>query len=167
MKIFRIILIIFFVLMAAVFGVIFGILAPVALKFGGLVSQELAEHHVLLLWIVGGVIGSILPCVLFVLKRYGIAFLCSAVGTVLILIVHSDFEAMRVESLDSSGSPSFMYLPQIFTTVLLLLYFGLSQHQRIHAMLDRRERERNAAAPSILSKEALQSPKHAKGKKRH
>jgi hypothetical protein len=167
MRIFRVILIVVFVLMSAVFGVIFGILAPVALKFGGLVSPELANHHALLLWMASGIIGSIVPCVLFVLKRYGVAFLCSAAGTVLVLIVHSDFETMRTTSLNTNASPSFMYLPQIFITVLLLLYFGLSQYKRIHSMLDRREKVRNAAAPSILSKSTDQPVGKRKRGKRH
>lgn len=152
MNVYRVIMKVALILLSGVFGVFFGVLAPLFLMSGA-VQPEFAEQAVFRVWLVMAIVGYFIPTVLSMLKFYKTAGVFSVIGTVLALIVHSEIEAMR--AVNNAASTAFMYLPQIFVTILLLIYVVLDNYPRVDKYFhEKKLREQNAQAPSVLSSNA-------------
>jgi len=143
MKAVKIILKILIILLASVWGVFFGILTPIIIMGGDL---PIANHYILKVWIIAAAAGYFMPCFLAMLGKAKTAAVFSAAGTAMTLYLHTVMSSMfNPEDLDKIDA-SFMYLPQIFMTVLTILYiFVINPHY-----LSGRNKKINAPAPSIF-----------------
>jgi hypothetical protein len=127
-------------LLTSLWGVIFGILAPIAVMGS---EMGIASHHALRVWIIMAAAGYFAPCVLIMLNKSKTAAAFSIIGTILSLYIHSVF---------SEHAESFMYLPQIFMTILAVLYVFVINPHYITGKIQERNERLNAPAPSILEK---------------
>jgi hypothetical protein len=126
--------------LTAVWGLILGIAAPLFIMSSDL---GIASHHVLRVWLVMAVVGYFAPCFLMMFDKSKIAAGFSIAGTVMALYIHSVF---------SEHAQSFTYLPQIFMTILTLLYIFIINPHYITEVNQKRLAKLNAPAPSIFEK---------------
>ncbi|MDR2531376.1 MAG: hypothetical protein LBC82_00830 [Oscillospiraceae bacterium] len=131
------------ILLTSVWGFFFGILAPIVLMNGDL---EVSSHYIMKVWLVAAIAGYFVPCFLIMLGRAKIAACFAIAGTALTLFIHVILEPITVEN------ASFMYLPQIFITILIILYVFITNPHYISDIKQKRYERLNAPAPSILSK---------------
>jgi hypothetical protein len=126
------------IVLTSIWGVLFGILAPLAVMNS---DMGIASHHALRVWLVMAVVGYFAPCLLMMFNKAKLAAAFSVAGTGLALYVHSVF---------SEHAESFMYLPQIFMTILAVIYVFVMNPHYITEPKKKRKDKLNAPAPSIL-----------------
>lgn len=127
--------------LTSIWGLLFGIGLPLfAMNSEAEVS---AYKGTLWLWIFMAVIGLIAPCLLIMLDKTKTAAGLSAAGTVLALHIHSSL---------SEYIYSVAYLPQIFMTILAVLYVFVVNPHYITGQAEKRNAKLNAPAPSIFDK---------------
>ncbi|MCL2698207.1 MAG: hypothetical protein FWE74_09030 [Oscillospiraceae bacterium] len=138
MKAARITIRITVLLLTSVWGVFIGLLGPVIIMNS---EMGIASHHALRVWLVASVVGYFMPCFLIMLDKSKTAAAFAATGTVLTLYIHSVF---------SEHAHSFTYLPQIFMTILAMVYIFVINPHYIAGVNEKRLAKLNAPAPSIL-----------------
>jgi len=131
------------ILLTATWGVFLGILAPLIIARG---EDPIFRHYVMDVWLIAGIIGYIIPCFLVMLNVYKTAAGFSIAGTVMYLYVHGVMMSLRNREQDYYEA-SFMYLPQIFMTVMTILNIYIMSQ-----ISEKKKEQRNAKAPSILDK---------------
>jgi hypothetical protein len=126
--------------LAAVWGLLLGIAGPLFIMGS---DMQIASHHALRVWLVMAVAGLIAPCFLVMLDKSRTAAIFAVGGTALMLYIHTVF---------AEHTYTFTYMPQLFMTILTILYvFILNPHYVTEPNQRRRDRL-NAPAPSILDK---------------
>lgn len=144
----RIILKILILFLTSTWGLIFGIFSPLLMMNYDVVDYSLSEHPVFILWLIMGISGYIVPCVFVMLKLYKLSCVFSVSGTIMVFVIHSTFLNMKAGNVETS--PSFMYLPQILMTILVIIFAVMENFKQIMEIFSRREEKLNAKAPSIL-----------------
>jgi peptidoglycan/LPS O-acetylase OafA/YrhL len=126
--------------MTSIWGVLLGILAPIVIMNS---EMEIASHHALRVWLVMAAAGYLAPCFLIMFDKAKIAAASAIAGTALMLYIHEVF---------AGHTYTFMYMPQIFMTILAVLYvFAVNPHY-ITGQVQKRKDKLNAPAPSIFDK---------------
>lgn len=151
MKAIKIILKIIMLFLTAIWGIGCGILFPAFILATGdeIVATDIANSSVIIIWLVTAIIGYVIPAVLVMCRFCKTASVLSLAGFVGILVVYSGFADLYQYTQDSSG-PSELYLPCIFITITILIITVLENIPAIKAQLEKRNNEKNAAAPSIF-----------------
>ena len=137
------------ILLTSVWGVLFGILTPVFIMGGDL---PVASHYIIKVWLVMAVAGYLAPCVFVMLDMSRTAAAFSVSGTALSLFIHGVMSSMFNPSDADKIDASFMYLPQIFMTILTILYIFVVNPQYLSGINRKRAAKFNAPAPSIMEK---------------
>ncbi|MCL2636742.1 MAG: hypothetical protein FWD48_00075 [Oscillospiraceae bacterium] len=135
-KIIRIIIL----LITSVCGVFLGVIAPLFIMNSEL---GIASHHALRVWLIAAAVGYFAPCFLIMLDKAKLAAACAIAGTALTLYIHAVF---------SEHAYSFTYMPQIFMTILAVIYVFVINPHYITGRIENRREKLNAPAPSILEK---------------
>jgi hypothetical protein len=148
MKAAKITIRILILLLTSIWGVFFGLLTPIYI-----LNEPLFEilHNIAAVWAIMAVVGYFIPCFLVMLDLSKIAAGISIVGTIMTLYIHSALTSLHKTGIgEESPDASFMYLPQIFMTILTILYvFIINPHYITQAQQKRKDRH-NAPTPSIL-----------------
>lgn len=154
MKILSIILRILIVISTCIWGVACGVLFPlvILLSDGSLINPEIANHHVIPVWLIVSLVGYVLPAAFILCRRYKLAAGFSLAGLVGVLYVYAKFAELYVNTPDSNG-PTELYLPCIFITIGILVLAVIENRQLIFKKFEQHSEKKNAAAPSILSDE--------------
>ena len=153
MKIIKIILKIFMLILTAIWGIGCGVLFPVFIMTSdGIVDATIANDPVIIIWLVTAIIGYIIPALLVMAKFCKTASAMSLAGFVGILVVYSRFAELYKYTEGSSG-PSELYLPCMFITIIIMIIAVLENMHIIKEKLEKREEEKNAVAPSILDRD--------------
>ena len=84
------------IIVTAIWGIFFGIMFPVTMLTGGIMSEPLSGSPVMVVWLVTSVLGFILPCFLTMLGKRKPAIVLSVLGILSILLMHFMFENMKV-----------------------------------------------------------------------
>ena len=151
MKALSIVLKILIVISTCVWGVACGILFPlvILLSDGSVVSPDIANHHVIPVWLAVSVIGYVLPAAFALCRRYKLAAGFSIAGLIGILYVYAKFAELYVYTPDSNG-PTELYLPCIFITIGVLALAVIENRDLIRKKMEQHSEKKNAVAPSIL-----------------
>jgi hypothetical protein len=144
--------------LTSVWGVFFGLIGPVIIMGGDIIVSDtggsyvdVSGHFVIRLWVAATIAGYFVPCFLMMLNRTKAAACFALLGTVLTLYIHTILGTMT--------EASFMYMPQIFMTILAVIYIFVINPHYITGRIDRRSERLNAPAPSILgSRDDIRSP---------
>ena len=166
MKVAKIVLKVIILIMTSIWGIIFGIFAPLSIKFGDIVNPEIAQHYIIIVWLTNSIVCYIAGTVLIMLNLYKTAAVFHSVGMVVSFVIYGTFEQLYQGHTDKS--PAALYMPIIFVTLLTIALAVIANWDKITAMLNSNEKKKYEASPSILGgtfkyedKKALQ-----KGKKR-
>ena len=122
-------------IIAVVFNVI-GVIVEITTEY----SQLGKIMVILIFWLIFTVICYIAPVFFAMFKKY---FICGALtfcGMICVFILHEMLP----------GGPSYLYMPLLFITLLGILLAIFGNWDKIHGTIEKREKEKNKAAPSIL-----------------
>lgn len=151
MKVIKIILKVLMLILTAIWGMGCGILFPVFILASGeeIVAADIANSPIIIVWLITAIIGFIIPTTLVMCRKYIIASIMSVIGFIGILIVYSGFADLYQYTSESSG-PSELYMPCIFITITIIFIAFLEKSKLIKENLDKRNQQKEAAAPSIF-----------------
>jgi hypothetical protein len=138
------------IFLTSTWGVFFGILAPIFIKDGDFMPESVI--YIANVWFVMAAAGYFAPCFLVMFNLAKSAAVSSVIGTVLALYIHAVMRPVY-NNHEEINDVSFMYLPQIFMTVMTILYVFI-----VNDFKSKREEKHNAPAPSILSRDGNQPP---------
>ena len=122
-------------IIAVVFNVI-GVIVEITTEY----SQLGKIMGLLIFWLIFTVICYIAPVFFAMFKKY---FICGALtfcGMICVFILHEMLP----------GGPSYLYMPLLFITLIGILLAIFGNWDKIHGTIEKREKEKNKAAPSIL-----------------
>lgn len=141
----------FMLFFAAIWGIGSGILFPAIILATGdtLVSADIAESPVVVLWLITSIAGYVIPSILVMCRLFKIASALSLCGFMGTLFVYSGF-CQLYSHIEGSNGPSELYMPCIFITIFIIAITVLENADKIKAVLDGRNEKKNAAAPSIF-----------------
>ena len=132
MKVFVIILKVLMMIATGVIAVVLNILGLISL-----ITTQTTDVSsiigILIFWMSFTVICYIVPVFFAMLKKYFICGGLTFVGLICVLILHEMLP----------GDPGYLYMPLLIITVLGILL-------AIHGNIEKREKEKNKAAPSVL-----------------
>ena len=129
MKVFVIILKVLMMIATGVIAVVLNILGLISL-----ITNQTTD--------VSSIIGILIFWISFfaMLKKYFICGTLTFVGLICVLILHEMLP----------GDPGYLYMPLLIITVLGILLAIFGNWDKIHGNIEKREKEKNKAAPSVL-----------------
>ena len=134
MKVFVIILKVLMMIATGVIAVVLNILGLISL-ITTQTTDVSSIMGILIFWMSFTVICYIVPVFFAMLKKY---FICG--GLICVLILHEMLP----------GDPGYLYMPLLIITVLGILLAIFGNWDKIHGNIEKREKEKNKAAPSVL-----------------
>lgn len=151
MKAIKIILKCIMLFLTAIWGIGCGILFPLVILGMGeeVVTADIANDYVIIVWLITSIIGYVIPAILVMCKLCKTASVMSLMGFIGTLIVYSRFAELYAHIEDNVG-PSELYLPCIFITLTILAITVIENRFKIKGILEKRNDEKNAVAPSIF-----------------
>ncbi len=130
-------------MMTAVWGIIFGIFAPLSIM-----QNEITDSPIIIVWLLNSVICYIPGTVVLMLGLHKTAAVFHTAGLITAIIVYAVFE--RLFAASPSGSPAALYMPVIFISILTIIVAFITNFQKLNERLAEREMKKYAPAPSIL-----------------
>ncbi|MDR0196638.1 MAG: hypothetical protein LBI36_00250 [Oscillospiraceae bacterium] len=135
---------------AAVWGILFGILSPLAMltvppEPDGLPAVGLPKKFYLM-WMAVSFFGFVVPCFLVMLKLYKTAASLCVAGTVALFIMH----ALITSGGTVSGDAVSLYFPLLFETIAVVLIAVFGNIDVISEKAGERRKKKDAPAPSVL-----------------
>lgn len=132
----------------SIFGICFGVLAPIAIMFSGDFDPEIAQCPAIPVWLASAAV-YIIGTFIVMLGHSKIASAVHGVGAVGILVTYYFFMQLFADIPDNNG-PSGLYMPLLFLTVITVIIMLLIN---IPKWADAHAKKANAVAPSILGDE--------------
>lgn len=168
MKIAINILKVFEIILTAIWGIIFGVLTPLALMTGDIVAEGIAEHFVLKLWLINSIVFYIIGTIIVMLSLYKIALCFHGAGMIVSLVVYGIFS--DIYNGVNAENPAVLYMPVIFITFVTLAITVIANFKKINERLNAVKEKQYEAAPSVLGgeyamTEAEKGKERKKGKK--
>ncbi len=128
-------------LLTATWGLAFGVLAPISMI--NTPDYLISTHWVLPFWIVFGVVGYFVPCILNTLNLYKLSAMFSVIGTIFLIIIHSVLLGLDIHA-------EFLYMAQIFMTILTIAYAVAVNWSKVAENKSKKEAERMQKSVSVL-----------------
>lgn len=154
------------IIMSAIWGIIFGILAPLSLMYGGIADEAIADHFVLKLWLINSIVCYIIGTIILMLGAYKTALGFHAAGLIVSIVIYGIFQGM-FESQAAASNPAQLYMPIIFLTFITLAINIIANFKKITAKLSQSNDKKYEAAPSVLGGEyKIDKPDNKKRKKK-
>ena len=153
------------IILTAIWGLIFGILTPIALMTGDIVADEIANHHILWVWIINPALCYFGGTLIVMLKCYKTALCFHTAGLIGSLVIYGTFQGLYRGM--EAQNPSVLYMPVIFITFLTLGITVMANFERIKEKMGEVKERKYEAAPSVLggSYELKEEEKGRKKKK--
>ncbi len=155
MKIFVTVLKILLMIATGAIAIVINFFGCISLLSGGLAEEKGIVGYVIF-WFIVTIVLFIAPTFLVMLKKYIIAASMSFAGMICLFVLHELL----------SGTARELYLPMLVITVINILIAIFGNWDKIHEGIDKREKQKNAASPSILGGVTRESVSPAKKKRR-
>lgn len=152
-------------IIGAIWGIIFGVLTPISLMYGGIVDESISQHFVLWLWLINSVVCYIGGVTVVMMKHYKTALCFHTVGLIVSLTVYGIFDGLFSERGLSGQNPAQLYMPIIFLFFTTLAITLIAERNNIKKRLEASREKQYEAAPSVLGGEYTLDPSE-KEKKR-
>lgn len=159
------------IVLTAIWGIFLGVLAPLAIMYGDMVDESIANHFIVRVWLVNSVLCYFVGTIIVMLGLYKIALGFHTVGLITSLVIYGVFEDIfnNPEFQNSSikaSNPAFLYMPVMFITLATLAITIIANYKKITAKLLESNNKKYEAAPSVLGGEyKTDKPEHKKGTK--
>lgn len=135
------------IVITAIYGIVFGIFAPLAIMYAD-AAPDFADHYIVRLWLINSIVFYIVGTIIVMLKYYKVALCFHGAGFIVSLYIYSFFQANYRGN--SNQSPALLYMPIIFVTVITLIITVLANYKKIMQKLETKKEKEYQAAPSIL-----------------
>lgn len=152
----------FEIVITAIWGIVFGIFAPLAIMYAD-AAPEFADHYIVRLWLINSIVFYIVGTIIVMLKYYKVALCFHGAGLIVSLYIYSFFQE-NYEG-NAGRSPAYLYMPIIFVTILTLIITVLANYKKFIEKLEAKKEKEYQAAPSILGGE-YQTDKNTNKSKR-
>lgn len=149
------------IIITAIWGIIFGIFAPISIMYFDSVPK-LADHYIIRVWLINSVVCYIVGTIIVMLKYYKIALCFHGAGLIVSLYIYSVFQ--NIYDGIEAQSPAQLYMPIIFVTLLTLIITVLANYKKLSEKLEAKKDKGFEPAPSVLGGE-YQADKPKKRKK--
>lgn len=136
------------IIITAIWGIIFGILTPLALMSADIVAHSISDHYILRVWIINSVVCYCAGTVIVMLNCYKIALCFHGAGLIVSLFIYGTFQGLY--SGIEAQNPSVLYMPVIFVTLITLAITVIANFRKINAFLSASKEKQYEAAPSVL-----------------
>ncbi len=153
------------IIMTAIWGIVFGILTPLALMSGEIVVDEIANHYILKVWIINSAVCYFSGTLILMLKLYKTALCFHTAGLIGSLFIYGTFRS--IYNGINAENPSVLYMPVIFITFLTLAITVIANYGKIYERLTAAREKKYEASPSVLGGEyEFKENKGVKGNKK-
>ena len=149
------------IIITALWGVVFGIFAPLSLITGG---EPISEHYVLWVWLINSAVCYLVGTIIVMMKCYKVALCFRTVGLAVSIFIYGVFNGIFEGT--SGQNPAQLYMPVIalfFTTLAITV---IANYKEINRLLSTGREKKYEAAPSILGGEyTAKMPENKKSSK--
>lgn len=145
--------------MTAIWGIIFGIFAPISIM-----NNELVSDPIVSVWLINSIVCYVVGTILLMLNLHKIAAGFHTVGMVVTIIIYAVFEQLFAAS--TTGSPVALYMPVIFISILTIIIAFLTNFKNFEKKLEEKDRKQYEPAPSILGGTTEVKPTERKRKEK-
>lgn len=149
------------IIVAALWGIVCGIIVPLLIMYGDIVPKDLAEHYVFKVWIVSSAV-YIIGTFIVMLKGYKTALGFHTAGLISSIYIYSVFQGI---SGDGGAMAAGLYMPLMMLTAFTLAIVIMANYDKINQKLNKSKEKQYEAAPSLLGGEyKIEESKKNKGK---
>lgn len=135
------------IVITAIWGIVFGIFAPLSIMYSD-AAPDFADHYIVRLWLINSIVFYIVGTIIVMLKYYKVALCFHGAGLIVSLYIYSFFQGNYEGKTDQS--PALLYMPIIFVTVITLIITILANYRKFTEKLEAKKEKEYQAAPSIL-----------------
>ena len=151
------------IILVAIWGVVFGIFAPLSLISSG---EAISEHYILWVWLINSVVCYLAGTVIVMMKHYKVALCFHTVGLAASIFIYGVFNSLFEGT--NGQNPAQLYMPVIAVFFVTLAITLISNSGEINRLLSTKKEKKYEAAPSILGGEytaKMPEKKKSSGKK--
>ena len=147
----------------AIWGVVFGVFAPLSLITSG---EPISEHYILWVWLINSVACYLIGTIIVMLKFYKVALCFHTVGLAVSIFIYGVFNGI-FDGMNSQN-PAQLYMPVIAVFFVTLAIAVIANYEKINRLLSTKKEKKYEAAPSVLGGEytAKAPEKKKKSKKK-
>lgn len=149
------------IIIAALWGIVFGIFAPLSLITSG---EPISEHYILWVWLINSAVCYVVGTIIVMLRCYKVALCFHTLGLAVSIYIYAVFNSLFEGT--NGQNPAQLYMPIItlfFTTLVIAL---IANYKEINRLLSTKREKKYEAAPSILGGEyTAKIPEKKKRKK--
>ncbi len=150
------------IIVAAIWGIVCGIITPLLIIYGDIVPADLAEHYVFKVWIASSAV-YIIGTFIVMLKGYKTALGFHAAGLISSIYIYGVFQGLLQ---NGNGMAAGLYMPLMLLTAFTLAIVIMANYDKINQKLNKSKEKQFEAAPSLLGGEyKIDESKKNKGKK--
>ena len=153
------------IILVAIWGVVFGIFAPLSLLS---IGEAISEHYILWVWLINSAVCYLVGTVIVMMKHYKVALCFHTVGLAVSIFIYSVFNGIFEGT--NGQNPAQLYMPVIAVFFVTLAIAIISNFDEINRLLNTRKEKKYEAAPSILGGEYTakmpEKKKNTKGRKK-
>lgn len=136
------------IILTALWGIVFGILAPISLITSG---EPISEHYILWVWLINSAVCYFIGTIIVMLGYYKVALCFHTLGLAVSIFIYAVFNSLFEGT--NGQNPAQLYMPIItlfFTTLAIAL---IANYSAINKLLSTKKEKKYEAAPSILGGE--------------
>ena len=122
------------IVITAIWGIVFGIFAPLSIMYSD-AAPDFADHYIVRLWLINSIVFYIVGTIIVMLKYYKVALCFHGAGLIVSLYIYSFFQGNYEGKTDQS--------PALIITVL-------ANYKKFTEKLEAKKEKEYQAAPSIL-----------------
>lgn len=149
-------------ILTAIWGVVFGIFAPLSLISGG---EPISEHYILWVWLINSVVCYLVGTIIVMMKHYKVALCFHTVGLAASIFIYGVFSSIFDGA--NAQNPAQLYMPSIGIFFVTLAIAVIANYDKINRLLSTKKEKQYEAAPSILGGEyTAKVPEKTKNSKR-
>ena len=136
------------IILTAIWGVVFGIFAPLSLITSG---EVISEHYILWVWLINSAVCYLVGTIIVMMRHYKVALCFHTLGLAVSIFIYAVFNDLFEGT--NGQNPAQLYMPIItlfFTTLAIAL---IANYREINKLLSTKKEKKYEAAPSILGGE--------------
>ncbi len=152
------------IILTSIWGIIFGIFAPLSIMYGDIVSDQIANHYIVKVWLINSVLCYIIGTVILMLKLYKTALCFHTAGLGVSIYIYAVFQ--NIYKGIEAQNPAQLYMPIIFVTFITLAITIIANYNKINERLNANKEKQYLPAPSVLGGETQPESNEKTSKKR-
>ena len=152
-------------ILTAIWGVVFGIFAPLSVMYSGIVDETISQHYIMWVWLINSVVCYLVGTIIVMMRHYKVALCFHTAGMAVSIFIYGVFSDICLEA--GIQNPAQIYMPVIAIFFVTLAIAVIANFKDINRMLSTKKEKKYEPAPSILGGEyTAKMPEKKKSSKR-